>query len=169
MQTSYLAVALSWLAFSSATPVTESSPPMSGLSRRDVSGSGSINYNNYMALAGNTANPSECQITYASLNVARITAADSVSSCGYCILVTGPAGSEALFVADVKAVSNSLDISDGAAKTIMGSDSSGQQQGVVQGSWKQVDDSQCSGVWNGQMAPGANAVAGNLAKLKKGL
>ena len=168
MQTSCFAIALLHLAFSAATPVTEPNQSMSGLSRRDASGSGTVNYNGYMALAGNTANPTACQITYASLNVAKITAADSVSSCGYCIEVKGPAGSQSLFVADVKAVANSLDISDGAAKTIMGLDSQGQQMGVVQGSWKQVDDSQCAGVWNGQMAAGANAVAGNLAKLKKG-
>ncbi|KAF2841233.1 hypothetical protein M501DRAFT_532808 [Patellaria atrata CBS 101060] len=109
----------------------------------------SMTYHDYLSLADNVNNPPTCGIPYTSLDVNRITAwcGIGVEKCGTCLEVCGSRGCENVLVVDVCTNSaGHLDMSPTVVRNIEGSLDAGNW--VVQVT--EVDQSMCSGIWNGE-------------------
>ncbi|KAJ1657720.1 hypothetical protein IWQ61_002931 [Dispira simplex] len=119
-----------------------------------LSGSGTITPHNYvdMGTYALTNNPPSCGMPYASLDITRITAIqtmDKSSECGKCIKVTN--GDDPLKFIHVLAVDTGgrgLDVSTVAYKELFGQDTD-----PAPASWEPADDSDCSGIWSNGSSP----------------
>ncbi|KAJ1969808.1 hypothetical protein IWQ62_000386 [Dispira parvispora] len=118
-----------------------------------LSGSGTITPHNYvdMGTSALTNNPPSCGMPYASLDITRITAIqtmDKSSECGKCIKVTnGDDPSKFIHVLAVDTGGRGLDVSTVAYKELFGQDTD-----PAPASWEAAEDSDCSGIWSNGMS-----------------
>jgi len=125
-----------------------------------------LTLNDYPSFADGRAdnNPPTCGMSYKDLNLDRITALGGLvagSDCGKCAHVCGSAGCEYFLVVDLCTLeAGHLDISTGGGMGVVGCDT-----GVYQVSVEYVDQSNCAGIWNGDMFWSWDKPTGELAKL----